>query len=304
VWRSTSSIRRRHWQSTAADQLQEQEQDMMNDARIIDCHTHIIDPARFAYADGPGYKPSLDEVGTCESLCAVLDTHQVANAVLVQPSCYGFDNAAVLDAMARNPGRFKAIGVIDPAASDRTLAALAASGVVGMRFNLVSYDRDALSGTAGERMLARLKALGWFAQIYAHDEQWPALAIVLRRSGVKVLIDHFGVRDPTRGVDQPGFQAVLALGRDGDAAVKFTAPFRVSCRAMPFADLDPFVAALIGAFSLDNCLWGSDWPFINLSGGFQYATALRALERWVPASASRGRVLWDNPVRLFGFGGY
>jgi predicted TIM-barrel fold metal-dependent hydrolase len=276
---------------------------VVNNARIIDCHTHIIDPARFPYADGPGYKPLPDEIGTRESFCAVLDSHHVAHAVLVQPSCYGFDNVAVLDAMARNPGRFKAIGVIDPAAADRTLVALAVAGIVGVRFNLVSYDREALSGAAGERILARLKDLAWFAQIYAHDEQWPALATVLSRSGVKVLIDHFGVREPARGVDQPGFQAVLALGRGGNAVVKFTAPFRVSRQAMPFADLDPFAAALIGAFGLDNCLWGSDWPFINLSGGFQYATALRALERWVPLSALRGRVLWDNPVRLFGFGG-
>ncbi|HEX3499572.1 MAG TPA: amidohydrolase family protein [Stellaceae bacterium] len=275
---------------------------MTTDRHIIDCHTHIIDPARFSFADGPGYKPRADESGAREAFCATLDAHEVGHAVLVQPSCYGFDNAAVLDAMATNPGRFKAIAVLDPRTPEAMLASLAERGVVGVRFNLVSYERDALTAPSAERFLARLKALGWFAQIYADDAQWPELAAILLRAGVKVLIDHFGVRDPSRGVAQPGFQSVLRLGRAGNATIKFTAPFRVSRQGGTFADLDPFVASLITAFGIRACIWGSDWPFINLPGGYRYSLALRALDRWVAAAADRDLVLRGNPARLFGFG--
>src|SRR6516162_361589 len=86
----------------------------MEERRIIDTHAHIIDPARFPFADGPGYKPLPHEVGTAEAYCAVLDAHGVAHAVLVQPSGYGYDNRAALEAMARYPGRFKTIAVLDP----------------------------------------------------------------------------------------------------------------------------------------------------------------------------------------------
>ena len=131
------------------------------------------------------------------------------SALLVQPSGYGYDNSAMLDAMARAPGRFRAIAMVDPRRDDATLATLARPGVVGVRFNLVSYDPDALAGPRRPRLLERLKALGWFAQVYADDEQWPEAAPVLRDSGVKVLVDHFGVRDIAAGTGAAGFQAVL-----------------------------------------------------------------------------------------------
>jgi predicted TIM-barrel fold metal-dependent hydrolase len=271
-------------------------------SRIIDCHAHIIDPARFPLAAGPGYKPRLDEAGPREAFCAVLDAHSVRHALLVQPSGYGYDNAAMLDAMVAYPGRFKGIAVVDPETPERALAKLSDLGVVGVRFNLVSYERDALTRAGADKFLARLKALSWHAQIFAHDEQWPELAVILRQSGVKVLIDHFGVRDLAAGVNQPGFQAVLSLGREGKAAVKLSAPFRVSREPSSYADVVPYAKAGIEAFGVENCVWGSDWPFINMPGGFRYAAALQAVERWLENDADLERVLWQNPARLFGFG--
>ena len=274
----------------------------MTEARSIDTHAHIIDPARFPFDAGPGYKPAPHETGTAEQYCAVLDAHGVGHALLVQPSGYGYDNRALLDAMARFPGRFKAIAVVDPEMPEAELARLSERGVVGVRFNLVSYRADALAGKAGERYLARLRELGWFAQVFADDAQWAAAAPLLRRSGVKVLVDHFGVQDPARGLDQPGFAAVVALGREGNAAVKLSAPFRLSRRS-DFSDLDPFAEALLAAFGSGGCIWGSDWPFLNLPGGYRYGDARRAVERWLPEPERRAAVLWSNPLRLFGFGG-
>jgi predicted TIM-barrel fold metal-dependent hydrolase len=266
---------------------------------IVDCHAHIIDPARFPFEDGPGYRPKPDELGPREAYNTVLDQHGVTHALLVQPSAYGFDNSAMLDAMADRPGRFKGIAVIAADTPDGKLEELSAAGVVGVRFNLVSYQPDALSIPAGPRLLARLREKNWFAQIYAHDAQWPELVPLLRASGVAVLIDHFGVRDPSAGPAQPGFQAVLALGRDGRATVKLSAPFRASAH-QGSDDLAPYAEALLSVFGPDRCVWGSDWPFLDIPGKPVYADALAALARWV-SPADRDRVLWHNPARLFGF---
>lgn len=275
----------------------------MDEKHVIDTHAHIIDPARFPFADGAGYKPLPHEMGTNEAFCDVLDAHGVTHAVLVQPSGYGYDNRGVLDAMARHPGRFKTIAVLDPQTPEKELAALAALGVVGVRFNLLSYRSDGLEGPTAERFLARLAELGWFAQVFADDAQWQSIFETLRSSGVKVLIDHFGVRDLAGGLPQKGFQAVLALGREGRAVVKLSAPFRVSRRRDDFADLDPFVEALVRAFGIEGCLWGSDWPFINFPNGFSYDAALDAVDRWLPDPVERMAVLWSNAARLFAFGG-
>jgi len=274
----------------------------MTEPGIVDTHAHIIDPERFPFAEGPGYKPNAGETGTREMLCAELDAHGVRHALLVQLSGYGTDNSAIVDAMERYPRRFKGIAVVDPAIKDRALDDLAARGVVGVRFNLVSYRGDALRGPEAEWLLARLKGLGWYAQVFADDAQWAEAAPLLRRSGVRVLVDHFGVNKPGLGVDQAGFQSVLALGREGRAAVKLSAPFRVASADSGFAELRPFAEALIASFGIENCIWGSDWPFVAVPGGFTYAAALSALDRWLASPEERIQVLVRNPIRLFGFG--
>jgi len=273
-----------------------------NEDRIVDCHAHIIDPVRFPFTGKQGYRPRPDEHGTREEFCAVLDHHDVSNGVLVQLSGYGTDNSANLDATKAYPGRFKAIAVIDPGASDRILEELAAAGVVGVRFNLVSYEPEALTRPNAPRLLQRLKSLGWFAQIYADDAQWPDAAAVLKASGVRVLVDHFGVRDIAVGIRHAGFQAVLALGREGNATMKLSSLFRVSRMLEGFFDLDPFVDELLEAFGVDGCIWGSDWPFINVPQRPNYADLLTPLSRWLPDPDDRARVLARNPRRLFGFG--
>jgi predicted TIM-barrel fold metal-dependent hydrolase len=273
-----------------------------NAARIVDCHAHIIDPARFPLTGTRGYKPRSDESGPREEFCTVLHGHGISHAVLVQLSGYGTDNAAILDAVETYRGRFKAIAVIDPDASDRTLEDLAAAGVVGVRFNLVSYEPEALSRGDSPRLLQRLKALGWFAQVYADDAQWPLAAAALTRSGIRVLVDHFGVRDIAGGIGHAGFQSVLALGREGNATVKFSSLFRVSRELTGFHDLDPFVEQLLAAFGVAGCVWGSDWPFINVPRRPNYADVMAPLSRWLPDHGDRERVLVGNPHRLVGFG--
>jgi predicted TIM-barrel fold metal-dependent hydrolase len=269
---------------------------------IADCHLHIIDPARFPFVPGAGYTPRPDETGTREALDAVLDAHGVAHALLVQPSGYGFDNSAMLDAMAARPGRFKAIAVISGAESDHTLEALAARGVVGVRFNLVNAKADALAGPEAPALLARLKALGWFAQVFAGDDQWQRAAPLLQRSGIRILIDHFGIGDLPLGLRAPGFQTVLALGRSGNAAVKLSAPYRIVTTRGDYGAIDDHAEALLTAFGKEGCVWGSDWPFLGMDYEIRYADCLAVLARWLPDRADRDRVLRDNPARLFGFG--
>ena len=274
----------------------------MTPSRVIDGHAHIIDTARYPLADGPGYKPRPYENGPKETYCGILDGHAVSHALLVQPSGYGIDNSAMLDAIASHPRRFKGIAVLDPGTPERALEDLAGRGIVGVRFNLPTYEPDALARPEAPRFLARLKALGWYAQVFADHAQWVESAPILRRSGVKVLVDHFGIRDLAGGVDQPGFQAVLRLGRDGIAAVKLSAPFRLS-QETGYADLRPIARAVVDAFGIENCVWGSDWPFINMDQPMTYTAALKAVGNWLDDAADLDCVLWRNPVRLFGFGG-
>lgn len=268
----------------------------------VDCHNHIIDPVRFPFANSGGYRPRPDETGTREAFAAALDAHGMHRALLVQPSGYGIDNRAILDAIQWQPGRFKGVAVLDPSTTERDLEALGRKGIVGVRFNL-PFDPQALFRPEAAPFLARLNSLGWFVQVHGYDTHWAAVAPLLRRSGARVLIDHMGFHRTDGGIDQKGFQAVLELGREAGAVVKLSAPFRSSARPPHYDDLDPFVAAILAAFGIERCVWGSDWPFINTTRRPSYAEVLAPLARWLPDARDRRAVLWDNPCRLFGFGG-
>jgi predicted TIM-barrel fold metal-dependent hydrolase len=155
---------------------------------------------------------------------------------------------------------------------------------------------------ATSRLLARLHEMGSFLQIHCEKDELVDAAPMIRRAGIRVIVDHFGRPDVARGLEHPGFQTLLELGRSGNAVIKLSGPFRSSREGWPYADVEPFVAAAIEAFTLDRCVWGSDWPFVRTDERIDYGPELACLRRWLPDTADQRKVLWDTPARLFGFG--
>jgi predicted TIM-barrel fold metal-dependent hydrolase len=88
----------------------------------IDCHAHVLDPARFPYEAHALYRPSGQEIALAHQLRQVMDSYGVRHALLVQPnSGYGGDNSCLLDAIERSEGRFKGIAIVNVDASTATL---------------------------------------------------------------------------------------------------------------------------------------------------------------------------------------
>jgi len=263
----------------------------------IDAHVHVIDPPRFALAQGHGYAP--DDVGDEAALGAVLTSHGLAGALIVQPSGYRTDNRALLAALAQAPGRHRGIAVLDPSTAAREIAALAAAGVVGIRLNAVNHGPAVLHDA--EPLLQHLRPVDWVVQVLCRASELPGFVDLLERSELRLVFDHLGFPDPAQGTREPGFQALLRLIRTGRALVKLSGAFRISKLSPPYADLDPFVAELLDAGGPERCLWGSDWPFVNRPTKPDYGDTLVLLERWLPVAADRRTVLVANPARELGF---
>src|SRR5947209_1211398 len=100
---------------------------------------------------------------------------------------------------------------------------------------------------------------------------------------------------PDRGLDQPGFRALLELGRSGRANVKLSGVNKFSGDCYPYSDVHPFVDALIAAFTLDACMWGSDWPFLRAAERIDYGPLLLWIEALIQAETDRRQLLWDTP---------
>jgi len=266
----------------------------------IDCHVHVLDPARFPYRADTHYVPMGQEIGTPEQLAQVMDAYGTRHALLVGPnSGYGLDNACMLDAIARGAGRYKGIAVVANDATLDELQALKREGVVGVAWNVthygVEYYRDA------EPLLESLVALDMFVDIQVEHDQLVHMMPLLTNSGVRILVDHCGRPTVDAGLGEPGFRALLELGRTRRAFVKLSGFVKFSRKPALYDDAWPFVTALIDAFTLDHCLWASDWPYLRSPLHVDYGVLLRLALTLFPDTADRRKLLWDTPRKLLGF---
>jgi predicted TIM-barrel fold metal-dependent hydrolase len=268
----------------------------------IDCHNHVFDPAAFPYQADTAYRPAGQEVGTANQFRHVMDCYGVRHALVVGPnSGYGTDSRPLLDAIARSEGRCKGIAVVPLDIGTQELSALKAKGIVGIAFNSAIHGVEHYLGSRD--LLSRLADLDMLLQIQAENDQLAAFRPLLDTSRVCLVIDHCGRPDIRAGVQQPGFQALLNLGRAGRACVKLSGYAKFSGLPHPHEDVRPFVAALLDAFTPDNCVWGSDWPFVKATERIDYGPLLKLFESLVPDPAVRKKILWDTPCRWFGFPG-
>ena len=267
----------------------------------IDCHAHVFDPAEFPYGKDIDYKPSGQEIGTPAQLAAAMKTYGVTHALLVQPnSGYGSDNSCMLDAIARGNGRFKGVAIIDFDADLATLRDLQVQGIVGAAFNPTFHGADYYKKSTG--LIEKLTELDMFLQIQSEHDQLSMFVSWIETMPVRVLIDHCGRPTVNEGLKQPGVQALLRLARNASAS---------SCPvirnslilAYPFEDTWPFVHAIVDAFTLDRCLWASDWPFLRAPQRQDYGPLVELAALLFPDAADRRKLFCGTARRLFGFGG-
>ena len=266
----------------------------------IDCHVHVLDPARFQYNANTHYAPAGQEIGTPAQLAHVMDAYGTRHALLVGPnSGYGLDNACMLDTIARRDGRFKGIAVVENDATRDDLQRLKDAGVVGASWNVTHYGADHYRDA--EPLLEKLAALDMFVDIQVEHDQLVRMMPLLRNSNVRILLDHCGRPTIDAGLDQPGFRMLLELGATGRAFVKLSGLVKFSREPAPYADAWPFVEALVDAFTLDHCLWASDWPHLRAPTRVDYGMLFKILLTLFPNPHDRRKLLWDTPRQLFGF---
>lgn len=263
-----------------------------------DAHCHIFGPAeRFPYAPERSYTPT--DAGF-ETLRALHDHLGFERAVLVQASCHGSDNSAMLDAIARSGGTCKGVAMVDPNTPDAEFARLHAGGVRGVRFNFVKHLGGAPDMDFFRQTVARLAPLGWHLQLHFDAQDIAQSRPLLDALPVPFIIDHMARVKAGAGLEQPAFVQLLDLMRTHPRAwVKISGSERVSAGIAPFDDAIPYARALVEA-APDRVLWGTDFPHPNISADMPNDGELVDLfARTVTDDALRRQVLVDNPARLY-----
>jgi predicted TIM-barrel fold metal-dependent hydrolase len=267
-----------------------------------DVHAHVCGPAsRYPLIPERLYTPPD---ASLEDFRHMLQALGVERGVLVQPSIYGTDNRALLDALAHDPKRLRGVAVVPFDVPDAELERLHAAGVRGARANIVDLkDRKGRLPIEPLRALARrIARLRWHVEFLMHVNEFPDLDRELADFPVDVVFGHLGYVPVAEGVKTQGFAALLRLMRDGKAWVKLTAPYRLTLSPMPYPEVVPFAQALVEA-APERLLWGSDWPHVHIRSAMPNDGALfDVFSTWVPDAAMRKRILVDNPGKVYDFG--
>ncbi len=267
-------------------------------AGACDSHVHVFGPEdRYPHVAEPHY--TLPD-GNLPQLERALSTLGVERFVIVQPSFYGTDNSAMLDALDIAGDKARGVAMVQDGTSLEELQAMHARGVRALRLDL--FLRSGLQ-TAElhkfiEQSIERTRALGWHVQFYTPGWVVRDLIPVLPDLGTDFVIDHMGYMLESDGLTRADFDRLVRAVHDGKGWFKLSGPYRLA-KDGNYAKLKPLAEAIVAAVP-DRVIWGSDWPHIP-EGGRDTGELLNLLGDWIPDAGARKKILTDNPARLFGF---
>lgn len=272
----------------------------------VDAHCHVFGPgARFPYAPERKYTPCD---ASCEQLYALRDHLGFARNVIVQATCHGADNSAMLDAVRRANGRARGVATVTRAVSDAELAALHAAGIRGVRFNFLKRLVDFTPREELMEIADRISTLGWHVVIYFEAQDLPELWDFFTALPTTVVVDHMGRPDVSKPVDGPEFGLFTRfMAEHPNVWTKVSCPERLSLAGppardgerQPYRDVIPFARRLVELFP-DRVLWGTDWPHPNLKNHMPDDGLLVDLIPQIAITpALQQALLVDNPMRLY-----
>jgi 2-pyrone-4,6-dicarboxylate lactonase len=272
----------------------------------VDAHCHVFGPgAEFPYAPERKYTP-------CDAskaqLFALRDHLGFARNVIVQATCHGSDNRALIDACRTSAGRARGVATLRRTVTDDDLRQLNAAGVRGVRFNFVRRLVDFTPKDELMDIARRIAPLGWHVVIYFEAVDLPELWDFFTALPTTVVVDHMGRPDVSKPVDGPEFELFLKLMREhGNVWSKVSCPERLSVvgpkaldgERAPYRDVVPFARRIVETFP-DRVLWGTDWPHPNLK---DHMPDDGLLVDFIPHIATtpelQRKLLVDNPMRLY-----
>ena len=265
----------------------------------VDAHCHVFGPGdAFPYAPERKYTPCD---ASADQLFALRDFLGFSRNVIVQATCHGADNRALVDALQRAHGLARGVATVRETVTDAELRALDAAGVRGVRFNFVRRLVDTTPRDVLLRIAARIAPLGWHIVIYFEAAELPDLYEFFASLPTTVVVDHMGRPDVGKPVDGPEFQLFVKLMRERpNIWSKVTCPERLTRSGPPgYDDVVPFARHLVERFP-ERVLWGTDWPHPNLKSHMpDDGQLVNFIPRIAPTPALQHSLLVDNPMRLY-----
>jgi 2-pyrone-4,6-dicarboxylate lactonase len=271
----------------------------------VDAHCHVFGPgAEFPFAPERKYTPCD---ASKEQLFALRDHLGISRNVIVQATCHGADNAAMVDAVQAADGRARGIATVRPDITDTELRRLDEAGVRGVRFNFVKRLVDTSPKDALATIAQKIAPLGWHVVIYFEGPDLEDLQGFFGALPTPLVVDHMGRPDVAQPVDGPEFSRFLRFVERGDVWVKVSCPERLSVTGPAaldgerhaYTDVVPFARRVIDEFP-DSVLWGTDWPHPNLTDHMpDDGLLVDHIPHMATTAQLQHKLLVANPMRLY-----
>ena len=275
-------------------------------AGSVDAHCHVFGPGdEFPFAPERKYHPCD---ASKEQLFALRDFLGFDRNVIVQATCHGKDNRALVDALRAANGKARGVATVGRSVTDTELRDMHEAGVRGTRFNFVKRLVDFTPREELIEIAHRIAPLGWHVVVYLEAVDLPELWDFFTSLPTRVVVDHMGRPDVSKPVDGPEFELFVRMMQEHQNIwSKVSCPERLSITGPPavngerhaYEDVVPFARRLVQTFP-DRVLWGTDWPHPNLKG---HMPDDGLLVDWVPHIAvtpeAQQKLLVDNPMRLY-----
>jgi 2-pyrone-4,6-dicarboxylate lactonase len=230
-------------------------------AGAVDAHCHVFGPgAEFPYAPERKYTP-------CDAskaqLFALRDHLGFARNVIVQATCHGADNRAMVDACLSGGGKARGVATVRRSVTDEELQQLHAAGVRGVRFNFVKRLVDFTPKDELMEIAGRIAKLGWHVVIYFEAVDLPELWDFFTALPTTVVVDHMGRPDVSLPVDGPQFALFEKFMREHTNVwskvscperLSVTGPKALNGEQNAYTDVIPFARRIVEQFPRSRAL--------------------------------------------------
>ncbi|MAD94151.1 MAG: 2-pyrone-4,6-dicarboxylate hydrolase [Rhodobacteraceae bacterium] len=264
----------------------------------VDAHCHVFGPSpKFPFASERKYTPC--NAGR-EQLFALRDHLGFARNVIVQATCHGKDNSAMIDACRAGGDLARGVASVGADITHKELADMHKEGVRGVRFNFVRRLVDATPKEIFISIAEKIQEFGWSTVVYFEADDLSELVPFLKQLPGIIVVDHLGRPDVTKDVNHPNFQQFVRLMAENENIwTKVTCPERLTAAGTPYDDVVPFYQSIVDQFE-DRVLWGTDWPHPNMKSHMPDDGALvDYIPRIARSFESQQKLLVTNPMRLY-----
>lgn len=204
---------------------------------------------------------------TAEDMIKAMDEVGVDGALLVSVyTMYRWDESYAVAVQKAHPGRFgviKPVNANDPKVADTIADWAAMDGTVAIRIMFTPEISTDAADPGINRVLAAAAKHDLPVNLMARGRLEQVAELAKRNPNTTLVIDHLGLEQPFAPPAPPQpwqeLPKLLALAAHPNVVVKITGACSLSHEKFPYKDIWDPLGRIFDAFSLDRCMWGTDW---------------------------------------------